>query len=77
MLLQDWRKSLPEPKSKYQVAKDLGVRWTTVWRWEKLPGEKGKTIPQPDMIKKITTYTGGQVTANDWFGDAPVEGAVS
>lgn len=69
MLLKDWRKSLAEPKSKYQAAKDLGVSWTTVWRWEKKPGEKGKTIPQPDMIKKIAVYTGGQVTANDWFGE--------
>lgn len=63
MLLQDWRKTLAEPKSKYQVAKDLDVKWTTVWRWE-----TGRARPQPEMIKKITAYTGGQVTANDWYG---------
>lgn len=62
MLFKKWRESAE--KTKYQVAKDLGVRWTTVYRWE-----LDICRPQPDMIKKITAYTGGKVTANDWFSD--------
>lgn len=60
MTFQDWLNDCG--KSKYRVAKDLGVAWTTLWRWVAKGG-----LPQPDMMRKIEGYTGGAVTPNDWI----------
>lgn len=64
MNLKDWRKfCAPAGRSKYRVAKDLGVHWVTVHRWE-----SGAHVPSTDQMRAIQTYTGGQVTPNDWVG---------
>ncbi len=59
MTLQKWRKE--NGRSKYRVAKDLGVHWMTVHRWE-----TSVHSPRNDELQRIATYTGGQVTAADF-----------
>lgn len=63
MTLQDWLKT--QDRSKYRAAKDLGVAWTTMWRWI-----TGRSIPQPEQMRAVQDYTGGAVTPNDWISTA-------
>ncbi len=51
--------------SKAEAARQLGVRWTTIWRWI-----KGRSVPQHDHLLKIKEWSGGQVTPNDFVVDA-------
>ena len=60
MTLQDWLKR--EKVTKYRAAKDLGVAWTSMWRWN-----TGRATPQPEMMRKIEAYTKGAVQPNDWI----------
>ena len=59
MLFNDWLAQAG--RSKYKVAKDLNIQWTTIWRWT-----TGRGLPSPDMMRRVQEYTGGQVTPNDW-----------
>lgn len=51
--------------SRFQAAQEIGVDTSTVWKWE-----KGKSNPLPPQIKRITEWSGGKVTANDFWGRA-------
>lgn len=46
-------------------AKAIGVSSFAVGKWV-----RGNRIPRPELLSKITTQTGGKVTANDFF--API-----
>ena len=60
MLLQDYRKKLG--LSQQKAAKQMGVNWITIYRWE-----TGRSIPEPTSIRKIQEWSGGHVTANDFI----------
>lgn len=59
MTLKEWRKI--NGRSKYRVAKDLGVHWMTVHRWE-----SEVHAPRNDEMQRVLAYTGGLVTAADF-----------
>lgn len=61
MKLYQWRKK--ENKTQQELAIDLGVFQSVIQKWE-----SGETIPRPDSMQKIVTYTKGEVTANDFYG---------
>lgn len=63
MTLQEWLKT--QDRSKYRAAKDLGVAWTTLWRWI-----TGRAMPKHEQMRAVQTYTGGAVTPNDWINTA-------
>lgn len=63
MTLQEWIEQ--KGISKYRVAKDIGVAWTTLWRWI-----TGRAMPQPEQMRAVQAYTGGAVTPNDWINTA-------
>ena len=44
-------------------ARDLGVHRTSIYRFM-----SGRAFPRPETIERITTVTGGKVTANDFIG---------
>lgn len=48
--------------SKYKAAKELGIQWTTIWRWT-----TGRSLPNPQMMQKVAEWSGGKVTPNDWL----------
>lgn len=50
-------------KTQQQVAEELGVTQGSVSRWC-----AGESVPRPEFMQKITIYTGGEVTANDFYG---------
>jgi len=60
MKILEWRKK--ENKTQTQVAADLGVDQSTVQKWE-----VGIKIPTFENMQKITAYTCGEVTANDFY----------
>jgi transcriptional regulator with XRE-family HTH domain len=43
------------------VAEQLGTDQVNVCRWE------DGTIPRPDMVRKIRNWSGGAVTAEDFY----------
>ena len=64
MQLIDYRKSLD--MSRAEMARQLDVDIVTAWRWE-----AGFVTPRPKQMQAIMTWSGGQVTPNDWI--KPVE----
>lgn len=61
MLLQDYRVKTRNI-SRAKAGQELGVDGITIWRWE-----AGKSIPEAANIRKISEWSGGQVTANDFI----------
>lgn len=59
MTLQDWLTA--NNRSKYRASKDLGIAWTTMWRWI-----TGRACPRPEQMRAVQAYTDGAVTPNDW-----------
>jgi len=59
MTLKEWIKD--SGKTAYRVTIDLKVEHSTMWRWL-----SGRSCPQPEMQRRIMTYTNGAVTPNDW-----------
>ncbi len=51
--------------TRFQAAQQLDVDTSTVWRWE-----TGKAEPLPAQIRRINEWSGGKVTANDFWGRA-------
>ena len=47
-----------------QAAEEIGVTKTTVWRYE-----RGR-IPHGDHMSRIISWSGGAITANDFYADA-------
>jgi len=47
-----------------EVADKLGVSEMNVYRYI-----SGANIPRPDKMQKIFEYTGGEVTANDFYNN--------
>lgn len=45
-----------------QAAKELEVTYVRYWRWE-----TGANVPQTKILKRITEWSEGQVTANDFI----------
>ena len=64
MLLLDYLKS--NSITKYRAAKELNVAWTTIWRWCLPADDNRRSIPQPDQMRSIQTWSDGKVTANDF-----------
>ena len=64
MILLDYLKANSIPK--YRAAKELKVAWTTIWRWCLPAGDKRRAIPQADQMRRIQTWSDGQVTPNDF-----------
>lgn len=60
MKLKDWLKE--EKKTVADMARDLGLAHTIVLRWY-----KNVRIPSAENMLKITIYTQGKVTANDFY----------
>lgn len=52
-------------KSRFQVAQEVGVDTTTIWRIE-----KRKQVPRPELIKRFADWSGGKVTAKDFWVQA-------
>lgn len=50
-------------KTQEKVARDLGVTQGSISRWM-----NGENVPRPEVMQKIIKYTGGEVTANDFYG---------
>lgn len=63
MTLQDWLTA--NKVTKYRAAKDLGVAWTSLWRWI-----TGRALPRPEQMRAVEAYTKGAVTPNDWISRA-------
>jgi transcriptional regulator with XRE-family HTH domain len=64
MDLRDWMKL--HDQSNADFAAKLGVAVNTVSRW------RNRTrLPRPREMQKIAGATGGEVTANDFFGPPP------
>lgn len=61
MKLKEYRKK--ENKTQMDVAKDLGVRQGIISAWE-----LGNRTPSSTCMKKIITYTDGEVQPNDFYG---------
>ena len=64
MLLLDYLKS--NSITKYRAAKELNVAWTTIWRWCLPADDNRRSIPQPDQMRSIQTWSDGQITPNDF-----------
>ena len=61
MQLQEFRKL--RRLSRAALGRELGgVTGVSVWRWE-----TGRAVPHSRMIQTIRTYTGGAVTADDFY----------
>ena len=60
MTLKEWIDS--SGKSIEEVANDLGCSKMDIYRYC-----AGEVIPRPDRMQKITEYTGGEVTPNDFY----------
>jgi transcriptional regulator with XRE-family HTH domain len=45
-----------------KLAEKLGVMQSTIWRIE-----NGGQIPSRDLMLKITEFSGGEITPNDFF----------
>jgi hypothetical protein len=64
MTLQDYLDS--KKITKYRAAKEMGVAWTTIWRWI-----TGRSIPEAAQMRTVQEWTGGAVTPNDWVPAKP------
>lgn len=62
MKLQDYREKRAK-LGRAAAAAQLGVNPTTIWRWE-----TGRADPLPKQIGRITAWSKGKVTANDFWG---------
>lgn len=67
MRLIDYRKKLGLTQA--ELAGILGLSQAAVARYE-----AGKRLPQRDELERIYRGTNGEVTANDFAGQAPVPG---
>lgn len=45
-----------------EAARQLNVGYLKYWRWE-----EGKSIPLPEAMDRIVAWSGGKVTANDFY----------
>jgi hypothetical protein len=63
MTLLDYLKR--EKISKYRAAKELGVAWTTLWRWTHSDAAT-RTIPGPQQMLAVQEWSRGKVKPNDW-----------
>ena len=60
MQLKEWIKK--ENKTQQEVADALGVAQGLVSSWC-----NGERLPRPENMQKITEYTGGEGTPNDFY----------
>lgn len=60
MQLKEWIKK--ENKTQQEVADALNVAQGLVSSWC-----NGERLPRPENMQKITEYTGGEVTPNDFY----------
>lgn len=60
MQLNEWIEK--EKKTQQEVADALGCGQADISRYC-----SGEAIPRPDRMQKITEYTGGEVTPNDFY----------
>lgn len=60
MQLKEWIKK--ENKTQQEVADALGVAQGLVSSWC-----NGERLPRPENMQKITEYTNGEVTPNDFY----------
>lgn len=49
-------------KNHSQFARELGVDYSTLWRWK-----EGKILPNKEMILKIQKITNDSVRVGDWY----------
>lgn len=52
-------------KTLAEVGKDLGVTAAAVCRWQ-----NGKSLPEPELMRKIMTWSRGNVMPNDFYIEA-------
>jgi len=58
---KEWIKE--KGKTQEDVARDLGVAQGLISSWC-----NGERLPRAENMQKIIKYTGGEVTANDFYG---------
>ena len=63
MQFQDYLKT--KSITQEEAAKQLGVGQGVCSLWA-----TGKRIPRPESMAKITEWSGGEVTANDFYSEA-------
>ena len=61
MRLEQYRKE--QEKTQGEIANLIGVTQAAVSRYE-----RGKQVPEPDVMSEIHRVTGGLVSANDFYG---------
>jgi transcriptional regulator with XRE-family HTH domain len=65
MQFREWiDKSEKSGKSQAELARELGCSQADISRYC-----SGDVIPRPDRMQKIVEYTGGEVTANDFYNN--------
>lgn len=59
MQLKQYRESIGMTRS--EMARQLQIDVVTAWRWE-----NGFIIPSVDSMRRVSRWSGGIVTPNDW-----------
>lgn len=65
MLLQDYRMKVAK-LSREKAGAQIGVNGITIWRWE-----TGRSIPPPELLRKVQEWSAGAVTPNDFIAPLP------